>query len=319
MTERNKKNSQKSLNKRHPFQYGFWFYIGGVFLLFVGLMMLPFTAGWLSIKHHSPVFFIGIGLFGLIVVAIYREMFDKPVPDPKLEEIIATREQIIDTIIKRAKRYAVLVGVIALVGVAGYIQVTFGPQLTKIEAAEEHLKEIQEQKTEIDSVRKDMDRLHQEAGNLQRFLTAQHDYIEQRILVFDSSFAALAALLPQARTAVKELKEISEHGKIIDRDFSEFRDNQLYEVTIHYSSRRAPIADKVHSMLGKRGFQVYIDEIKESEMGPFAGFEGTLFYYISEDESKAGSIERLLEGQGINIRLEKISDSQKAKKYDVWP
>ena len=319
MTERNKQDKQKSLYKRHPIQHSFWVYIGGVYLFFLGLMMLLFTAGWLSIKHHFPVFFIGIGLFGLIVVAIYREMFEKPVPDPKLEEVIATREQIIDTIIKRAKRYAILVGVIAVVGVAGYIQVTFGPQLNKIEEAEKHLKEIQEQKTKIDSLRQDMDRLRQEAGNLQGSLTAQHHYITRRIQIFDSSFAALAVLLPQARSAVNELKEISEHGKIIDRDFSEFRDNQHYEVTIHYSNRSANNIDSVHFILGERGFQVYLDEIKESEMGAFADFKGKLFYYSSEDESKAGSIERLLEGLGISTKPQKISDSQKAKKYDVWP
>lgn len=292
----------------------------------MGLSLLPFTSGWLNLKDHFPVVISAIGLLGLIIVAIYREMFDRPMPDPKLEEITATREQIIDTIVKRAKRYVLVIGVLAYFGITGYFQMTFGPQLLQLQAAEDDLKKINEyskqiqgQKAEIerlrhdaDSLRQDMERSRQDSENLQRALTKQVDYFNKRIKLLDSSLAAI----PQASANIKKILEKAEE---IDRANAEFRENQLYEVTIHYSNKDASLVNKIHSILEERGFKIYLDERDENEMSGFTEFRGTLSYYTSEDKNKAVSIKMLLSNQGINIKLKGSEfEHKKAKKYVVW-
>jgi len=331
MSEEMKQENQKATNRWPALHYRL--YVGALFLIVSGLTLLAFTSSWLKIGEHFPVFFIAVGLLSLITVVIYREMFERPALYAKPKEVINIQEQIIDVIIRRAKWVAAIAAVVAFIGVDGYIRATFGPQLAQIEPAvaliktaeddlkkiNEYFKQIQGQKTEIerlrhdaDSLRQDMERSRQNSENLQRSLFTQIDYSKKRIKLLDSSLATL----PQASI---EIRKILEKGKEIDRTYAEFRENQLYEITIHYSEKRASIAGRVHTIMEERGFKVYLDEQKESEIGLFAGFEETLFYYTPEDENKAGSIEQLLRSQGIKLSLRRTSDPQRSKKYDLWP
>lgn len=331
MPEEMKPENQKATNRWPALHYRL--YIGALFLIISGLTLLAFTSSWLKIAEHFPVFFIAIGLLSLITVVIYREMFERPTLYAKPKEVINIQEQIIDAIIRRAKWVAAIAAVVAFIGVDGYIRATFGPQLAQIEPAvaliktaeddlkkiNDYFKQIQGQKAEIerlhhdaDSLRQDMERSRQDSENLQRALTTQVIYFNKRIKLLDSSLNAF----PQTNATVKKILEKAEE---IDRIYAEFRENQLYEVTIHYSDKDSSVANKIHFILEERGFKIYLDERKESEMSPFAGFEETLFYYTIGDENKAGSIEQLLKSQGIKIGLHRTLDPQRPKKYDLWP
>jgi outer membrane murein-binding lipoprotein Lpp len=324
MPTQKRQESRKTPNRRQMFQY--WSYVAGLLSLFSGLTLLAFTSGWLDEQNHIPIFFVTIGLLSLLMVAIYREMFEKPMLDAKRAETIRMREQIIEVIVRRARWMAAIAAVVAFIGVTGYIQATFGHQLAQLQTAEENLKKINEyftqiqvQKAEIDrlsheadSLRQDTERSRLDAQNLQHSLSNQNDYFKKRVKLLDSSLAAL----PQASA---NIQRILERAAEIDRDYAEYQENQPYEVTIHYSEKDAQLANRIRSILSEKGFKIYPDERTESEMSGFTDVRGTLSYYTSEDRNKAASVKMILNNRGIRINLkEKAFEQKMAKKYVIW-
>lgn len=316
----NEEIPQKSHQKKIKREY--LFYYLGIAVLIIGISLLPLTFDWLRFEQHIPIIVLAIGISIVFIGLLQRQPVDKNIFDTKAEEILKAQEQITDHVIKRIRWFAIIIGVVGVFGVAGYIRMTFDPQLTKINLASGELEqikkdynEIRNQKHEIDSLRQATIKLNEVNKNLTSSLKSQQNYINTRIQNLDSTISAL----PQKSS---KIEKILEQGREIDKIYSKVLENQSYELNIHYFESRTPDINRITSELRTMGFKIFLDRKSENELEAIvkSKYIGNLYTYLPDDIAKARNIIRIFNNRGIPLKLDdKEHNLQKARSFDVWP
>ena len=277
--------------------------------IFIGLSLLPFTAGWLKLQHYFPIILIMFGFISFLIYKYQKEERLKKVSEQDKARFIELKELITESVIKRVSWLAVLIGVVTFFGVAGYIRFAFKDPIKKIEDAEIVLNSIEFEnlkiiKGEVDSLYQRIKSFLPEIENTKTSVDNQADYIQKRIKLIESSLKLVS-------TRTEALNELLEQGRRADQEYNEMRENQNYKISIHYTNEKSSIAENIRSILSEKGFIIILD--KRNIMR-----DNTKLFYYTSDSNKAKYIAELLSSNNITLDLEPGLEQKEARQIHIW-
>jgi hypothetical protein len=213
-----------------------------IFLLSAGIVFLPFITGSWKFEEYWPIVPIAFGLDIWIGIEIFRKMSQKPIPPKIVEELRKYEEQMVDNVVKRAGRYALILAVLGYVGFKFYVDGIYGAELNKFKSAADTVAQFY----------KRYDTLKTLEDTLERGLHAS----KAKLSKLEESESELDALVSEFRWKLHKMDSLTYLENQEFQRFPEYLDNAKYTVRINCSATSLPDALRIQSALKNLHFNV---------------------------------------------------------------